>query len=124
MQLLQEDKHVWIFANPSKLYAPETPAATASDAASALRPMSLNSVTDIGASLVTNWAASAYKGHMAYIRCTQDQLNSVEYQDMNLKHTGGDWIVHSMDSGHSPFLSCPAELAKIIVSLAEKLTSD
>ena len=122
--MLQEDKRIWNFADPSKLYAPDGPAATASDAASNLRPMALNCITDIGPCHVTDWAASPYKGHMAFIRCSQDAQMPVDFQDMSMKQSGGDWIVHSMDAGHSPFLSRPIELAEVIMRFATDFASD
>jgi len=108
-----------MFAAPSELYEPDVPKVLASEAAAALRPMAIRASADISSGLVTDWAKSAYKGHMAYIRCTKDACLPLAFQDLMLKESGGDWIIHSMDAGHSPFLSCPAELAKIIVSLAE-----
>ena len=122
--LLQEDKCIWTFADPSKLYAPDVPEAKASDAATALRPMSLNCVTDISPCFATDWAASAYKGRMAYIRCAQDAQMPVDFQDMSLKQSGGQWIAHTMEAGHSPFLSRPAELAQVIAGFAKDFASD
>jgi len=111
---------VWMFAEPSQLYEPDVPKLLASEAVAALRPMSLRTVVDISPGLVTDWAKSVYKGHMAYIRCTKDAQVPLAFQDLMLDKSGGDWIICSMDAGHSPFLSAPAELAKIIVSLAEE----
>jgi hypothetical protein len=82
--------------------------------------MSLRAVVDISPGLVTDWAKSVYKGHMAYIRCTKNARVLVAFWDLMLKKSRGDWIIHSMNAGHSPFLRYPAELAQIIVSLAEE----
>lgn len=69
---VDEENGVWMFAEPSKLYEPDVPKILASKAVAALRPMSLRAVADISPGLVTDWANSVYKGHMAYIRCTKD----------------------------------------------------
>ena len=82
--------------------------------------MSLNYWLDIDPALATNWETSNYKGRMAYIRCTRDAVISTKDQDLMLKQSRGDWIICSIAAGHSPFLSCPADLAKIVVSLAEQ----
>ncbi|KAA6427401.1 MAG: hypothetical protein FRX49_02065 [Trebouxia sp. A1-2] len=117
---VDEEKGVWMFAEPFKLYEPDVPNLLASEAVAALRPMSLRAVVDISPGLVTDWAKSVYKGRMAYIRCTKDAQVPVADQDLMLEKSGGEWIVRSMAAGHSPFLSYPAELAKTIVSLAEE----
>ena len=44
-------------------------------------------------------------------------------QDEMLKASGVDWIVNTLDSSHSPFLSCPAELADCLMGLADKFGS-
>ena len=120
MSVLQEETGTWMFAEPAKLYAPDVPQASATAAIAALRPMSLNYWLDISPALATNWETSKYKGRMAYIRCTQDAVIAIQDQDLMLKKSRGEWIVRSIAAGHSPFLSCPAELANIVVSLAEQ----
>ena len=121
---LQEATGLWTFATPmSTLYSPDVPHEVASEATAALRPMAMAASTDVIAALIADWAQSEYKGCMSYIRCTQDATIPVELQDLMVKKSGGDWKVITLNTGHSPFLSHPEEVAKIIVSLAEAYTS-
>ena len=40
-----------------------------------------------------------------------------------IQHSGVDWIVEKFDSGHSPFLSQPAELAVCLARLADNFAA-
>lgn len=83
--------------------------------------MSLNCITDVSASLVTDWATSVYKGRMAYVICTEDAQMQPSFQNMSIEKSRGDWIISRLNAGHSPFLSCPSELTRVIVSLLDKV---
>lgn len=121
---LQEERGVFTFATPiSTLYSPDVPKPLATEAAAALRPMSIKALLDISAALVTNWADSVYTGCMAYVRCTQAAIVLPEMQDLVVKMSGGKWTIVTMDTSHSPFLSRPAEMAETIVSLAKAFTT-
>lgn len=121
---LQEERGVFTLATPiPTLYSPDVPEPLATEAVAALRPMSIKALLDISAALVTNWADSAYTGCMAYVRCTKDATVIPEMQDLLVKRSGGKWTIVTLDTGHSPFLSRPAEMAETIVSLAKAFTT-
>jgi pimeloyl-ACP methyl ester carboxylesterase len=56
-----------------------------------------------------------------YIRCTQDRAIPLTVQDHMIAAVdgviGGETIIHSLDSSHSPFLSQPAALSKILIDI-------
>ena len=66
------------------------------------------------------WAEPAYKGRLAFIRCTQDQATPVWLQDNLLQRGGVEWIVKDLESSHSPFASRPSEVVEIILEFVEK----
>lgn len=52
-----------------------------------------------------------------YIVCTDDKTASIDFQLTMLKGVMDEtWSVKSIKSGHEPFLSRPAELAKVILA--------
>ena len=79
-----------MFAEPSMLYEPDVPKVLASEAAAAMRPMSIRAAADISPGLAPDWAKFVYKGHMAYIRSTKDACLPLAFQDLMLKDSGGD----------------------------------
>ena len=121
---LQEERGVVTFATPiSTFYSPDVPECVATEAAAALRPMSIKALLDISAALVTKWADSVYTGCMAYVHCTRDATVIPEMQDLMVRMSGGKWTIVTMNTGHSPFLSRPAEMAETIVSLAKAFST-
>ncbi|MGY4399144.1 pimeloyl-ACP methyl ester carboxylesterase [Sphingomonas sp. UYAg733] len=56
-----------------------------------------------------------------YIRCTQDRAVPLTGQDHMIatvdRTIGGKTMTHSLDSSHSPFLSQPAALSKILIDI-------
>jgi pimeloyl-ACP methyl ester carboxylesterase len=60
-----------------------------------------------------------------YIRCTQDRAIPLTGQDHMIATVdgalGSKTITHTLDSSHSPFLSQPANLSKILIDIAEGL---
>ena len=120
---LQEDMGLWTFATPiPTLYSPDVPKPLATEAVAALRPMTIEAVADISAALVTDWAKSVYAGSMAYVRCTQDNTVPIDFQDMMLTNSGGEWTIVTMDTSHSPFLSHTAEMFETVASFAIAFT--
>jgi pimeloyl-ACP methyl ester carboxylesterase len=57
-----------------------------------------------------------------YIRCTQDRAIPLTGQDHMIAAVdgaiGGKTTIHTLESSHSPFLSQPAALSKILVDIA------
>jgi pimeloyl-ACP methyl ester carboxylesterase len=60
-----------------------------------------------------------------YIRCTQDRAIPLPGQDHMIATVdgvvGGRTITHTLESSHSPFLSQPAKLSKILIDIAVSL---
>jgi pimeloyl-ACP methyl ester carboxylesterase len=56
-----------------------------------------------------------------YIRCTQDRAIPLTGQDHMIAAVdaaiGGKTTVHTLESGHSPFLSQPAALSKVLIDI-------
>ena len=57
-----------------------------------------------------------------YIRCTQDCAIPLDAQDHMIASVdasiGSKTLTHTLESSHSPFLSQPANLAKILIDIA------
>jgi pimeloyl-ACP methyl ester carboxylesterase len=57
-----------------------------------------------------------------YIRCTQDRAIPLSGQDHMIATVdaaiGGKTTIHTLDSSHSPFLSQPAALSRILIDIA------
>jgi pimeloyl-ACP methyl ester carboxylesterase len=53
---------------------------------------------------------------LSYVLCTQDRIIDPAWARVTLPERFGI-VPHEIDSSHSPFLSCPAELAELLVRL-------
>lgn len=62
---------------------------------------------------------TAYDGRRAYILTSEDQGIPPIAQDTFVAASGVAWDVKRLQTGHSPFLSQPEELAELVGSLAE-----
>ncbi|KAL7915876.1 hypothetical protein GGI35DRAFT_485339 [Trichoderma velutinum] len=58
-----------------------------------------------------------YDGRRAYIRCLQDGALPLAAQDGMLAQSGVEWITKSLESSHSPYLSMPDELTRVVVEI-------
>ncbi|KAL7937858.1 hypothetical protein V8C35DRAFT_290112 [Trichoderma chlorosporum] len=63
------------------------------------------------------WADKAYDGRRAYVRCVQDGALPIAAQDGLVAQSGVEWIIKSLESSHSPFLSMPDELAGVVAEI-------
>jgi hypothetical protein len=63
------------------------------------------------------WRELAYDGHRAYIRCLQDRVLPLEQQDKYLTKTGVHWNIKTMNTSHSPFLSKPDDLIRVVAEI-------
>lgn len=70
------------------------------------------------------WKEEHYKDCCAYIRCMDDAALHVSDQDGMLQASGVAWNVHTVGASHSPFLSCPADLATCLASLSVDLARE
>jgi hypothetical protein len=65
------------------------------------------------------WDSEDYKGRVAFIRTVNDAAVPLAVQQMMLDGTGIEWIVKDIESGHSPQVSQPENLAKIVIDLTK-----
>lgn len=62
---------------------------------------------------------AAYKYYPAtYLYCTQDQALPLEVQESMVKGTGVDFLTDICNAGHSPFLSQPTTVLKVVEKIA------
>lgn len=66
------------------------------------------------------WNDKAYDGRCAYIRCLQDKALPIGIQDHLIARSEVEWVVKSLDSSHSPFLSMPGELTRVLEEIVEE----
>lgn len=52
--------------------------------------------------------------------CMKDMAVPPPVQEMVIKGTGLEWNVKRIESGHCPMISRPAELAKMLIEVAEE----
>ncbi|KAK7432104.1 hypothetical protein QQZ08_001394 [Neonectria magnoliae] len=69
------------------------------------------------------WRDGAYDGRRAYIRCLRDKALLLEKQDAFIERSGVEWIVKTLDASHSPFLSIPQELTRVVEELVNEFAS-
>lgn len=62
-------------------------------------------------------AASLKHTSRHYVCCTRDKVIPLHHQQRMLAAQGGDCKVHLIDADHSPFFSCPATLANLLLAL-------
>ena len=105
--------------DPEPVFYGDVPDPVASEAVAALQPHAkLAFMTECG---MPAWAEPSYSNCCAYIRCSDDKAIPMAVQDSLLSASGVAWEVHTVASGHSPFLSCPADVAGYIVSFFNKI---
>lgn len=105
--------------DPESVFYGDVQEAVASEAVAALLPHSkLAFTSECG---MPAWAEPSYSGRSAYIRCSDDKAIPMAVQDSLLSASGVAWEVHTVASGRSPFLSCPADVAEYIVSFFNKI---
>ncbi|CAG1963108.1 unnamed protein product [Fusarium graminearum] len=68
------------------------------------------------------WQDDSYRGRLGYIKATADVVNPLTDQENMIAQSGGSdkWITRILEgSGHSPMLSRPEELARVVDSLIQ-----
>ena len=114
--MLQEAEGTITPQDPVSVFYQDVPQPVASQAAAALLPISKSAFTT--PSGPPAWEEPAFKDCCAYIRCNDDAAIPVAVQDILMQGSKIDWKVKSLASGHSPFLSQPANLASCLSDLA------
>jgi len=95
--------------DPIDLFYADVPAELARDAVSRLRPQSAQAVRDV--QLGAGWRDIP----STYVLCEQDKAVPPSSQERMARQADEVW---RLDTGHSPFLSMPAELAALVDELA------
>ncbi len=67
----------------------------------------------------SGWTDPNYIGHLGYIRCADDATISASVQDTMMKDSGVEWMVREYETGHSPFLSVPDQVAETLDELRD-----
>jgi hypothetical protein len=70
-----------------------------------------------------SWDSDDYKGRVAFIRTIDDAAIPLAVQQMMLDGTGVKCITKDIESGHSPQISHPEQLAKILMDLTMSFES-
>lgn len=65
------------------------------------------------------WRDSVYDGRRGYIRCTEDACIIPAAQKAMVEHSGVEWDVRELQSGHSPQLSVPEKVAELVLGWAK-----
>ncbi|KAH6887136.1 hypothetical protein B0T10DRAFT_516115 [Thelonectria olida] len=86
-----------------------------------LKGHSVKSMKSVASAI--GWKEKDYDGRRAYIRCLEDNALPLVAQDAFVGNSGVDWLVKSLPTSHSPFLSRPDETSKIIQQLADEFQS-
>ncbi|CAF3621956.1 unnamed protein product [Fusarium graminearum] len=102
------------------LYQPDVPKDLADWALSQLQPQSM--AANMGIVPPQAWQDDSYRGRLGYIKATADVVNPLTDQENMIAQSGGSdkWITRILEgSGHSPMLSRPEELARVVDSLIQ-----
>ena len=51
------------------------------------------------------WAETAFKGRLAFLRCTKDQASPISTQDALMQRSGVEWLVKDVAGSHFALLS-------------------
>ena len=106
---------------PKHIFYNDVPEPLATEASERLRGQS--ELSFHAASGPVFYAANQYDGRRLYIDTDLDQASAPAAQDSRVANSGAEWEVKRIATSHSPFLSHPAMLAKIVVEAAEKFTA-
>lgn len=99
--------------DPKTTFYADVPDNLASKAVDLIRPQPLLSF--ITPSDQTYYGITAYNNRRTYLHTNQDQTLPPFAQDAFVDGSGATWNVQRLDTGHSPFLSKPQQLAAIVV---------
>jgi pimeloyl-ACP methyl ester carboxylesterase len=97
-------------ANPSPVIYPDVPSPLRSQALSAMVPQSQGALT------FTSSFAPWKHIPAHYILCSDDLCIPLPAQKTIASQEGGKWSTTTLETGHSPFLICPAIVADSIVA--------
>ncbi|KAK4077100.1 uncharacterized protein Triagg1_4067 [Trichoderma aggressivum f. europaeum] len=104
--------------NPTETFHHDCSAELASSVTKTLLPHSELALKT--APSAVGWKDEAYDGRRAYIRCLQDKALPIGIQEHLVARSEVEWVVKTLDSSHSPFLSMPGELTRVLEEIVEE----
>lgn len=116
--LEQQDKGLGYVENPKHVLYNDVPEPLATEIANQIGGQSLKSLCT--ASGKVYYGNTAYDGRRAYIHISKNQGFPPFAQDAFVAANGVAWDVKRLQTGHSPFLSRPEELAALVSRLADE----
>ncbi|KAI0014605.1 hypothetical protein F4780DRAFT_201062 [Xylariomycetidae sp. FL0641] len=71
------------------------------------------------------WREPAFDGRRAFVRCLRDAALPIAAQDAMIEKASREvpWITKTLDASHSPFLSMPMEVARVVEELAAEFAA-
>ena len=109
--------------DPIPLFFNDVSEESALRAAAKLLPHCMAIFTQDTSTPAPAWADQAFRHRCAYIRCSNDACVPVMVQDHMVQATGIEWHMHTIESGHDPFLqyeATSAEAAECLLSIASR----
>lgn len=98
--------------DPKKTFYADVPEPLATTASNQIYGQSIVSFNS--ASGPVYYADKAYDGHRVYIHTEQDQALPPFAQDLFVANSGTQWDVRKLNTSHSPFLSDPETLSRLV----------
>ncbi|KAL7938504.1 hypothetical protein V8C35DRAFT_288281 [Trichoderma chlorosporum] len=90
----------------------------ASSVMATLKPHSVEAMKTAPSAI--GWQSKAYDGRRAYIRALKDNALPIKVQDHLIARSGVEWMMKTLDSSHSPFLSMPDELTRVLQEIVDE----
>lgn len=101
--------------NPTEVFYHDVPSGKASAAVDNLKIHSQAALSS--PSPPSAWGSEVYNNRRGYIRATDDRTILPIAQEMMVKFSGVEWNIREINTGHSPFLTRPQELADIVFDM-------
>lgn len=118
----QEVTGVGTVPDPNTPFYGDVPAPLAASATAEMLPQALLSFRT--PSPPSAWSDSVYDGCRGYIRCIEDAAIPLVAQKAMVDHSGVEWDVKELKSGHSPQLSMPDKVAELVIGWAKSWTGE
>ncbi|KAL7950076.1 hypothetical protein V8C42DRAFT_309416 [Trichoderma barbatum] len=109
-------------SNEIATFYQDVPAELAKSVIASLKSQSALSVQSRPATI--GWLDKIYNGRRAYIRCLQDAALPLAVQDGFLAQSGVEWVTRDIDSSHSPYLSMPDELTRVVADIVDEFAKN
>lgn len=64
-----------------------------------------------------------FDGRRAYINCLKDHAVPISVQRNIVEKSGVNWVAKTLNSSHSPFISMPRELTKVVEEIINEFAT-